>query len=91
MADRHARNGEVLNRPLGVNAPVGAVRDVVLAEQIMLPPGVGRRQRDRVRPGNNQGFAHLFHSSERVPTVPAHAYFILKPLRNEPGLVFRVF
>ncbi|MFO1112696.1 MAG: hypothetical protein U1E35_02065 [Rhodospirillales bacterium] len=38
MADGHAGDGKVLDRPLGVDAPVGAGGDVVFAEQVMLAP-----------------------------------------------------
>ena len=40
MPDRHAGDREVLDRALGVNAPVGGVRDLGVAQQVVLEAGV---------------------------------------------------
>ena len=39
--DRRARNGEILDRPGGVHAPVGRLRNLFFAKEIALDPGAG--------------------------------------------------
>jgi hypothetical protein len=36
VTDRHARDGKILDRPLGVDAPIGGQGNFDLAEEIML-------------------------------------------------------
>ncbi len=55
VAHRHAGDREVLDRPLGVDAPIGVGRHVGFAEQIVLAAGRDICQRDRLRGGDLQG------------------------------------
>ena len=49
VPDRHAGDREVLDRPERVHPPVGAGRDVAVAEQVVLRTGGDLRQRDLLR------------------------------------------